>query len=133
RLIASSNSVGAWTGRPAGFEPLRIRSTYSAARGKVSPRSTPYDTRPPSRAMKRNNITASCNTSLSRLGGGCSGTDQDQIDPAILWIGIARLGRTICPDRQASAAATLERICASNQGGGRQPRNEAGPSLNLKR
>ena len=32
RLITSSYLVGACTGRSAGFSPLRIRSTYSAAR-----------------------------------------------------------------------------------------------------
>ncbi len=41
RLMASSNLVGACTGRSAGLAPFSIRSTYSAARGKVSPRSTP--------------------------------------------------------------------------------------------
>src|SRR3954463_1852320 len=32
RLITSSYLVGACTGRSAGFSPLRMRSTYSAAR-----------------------------------------------------------------------------------------------------
>jgi hypothetical protein len=32
RLMASSKFVGACTGRSAGFSPLRIRSTYDAAR-----------------------------------------------------------------------------------------------------
>jgi len=32
RLITSSNLVGAWTGRSLGLAPLRIRSTYCAAR-----------------------------------------------------------------------------------------------------
>src|SRR5262249_53099417 len=36
RLITSSYLVGACTGRSAGFSPLRIRSTYSAARRKGS-------------------------------------------------------------------------------------------------
>src|SRR6516164_4206072 len=58
RLIASSNLVGAWTGRSAGLAPPRMRSMYSAARGNVSPKSTPYETTPPSRAMNRNGYTA---------------------------------------------------------------------------
>src|SRR5262249_19310238 len=41
RLIASSKLVGACTGRASGRVPLRIRSIYSAARGNVSPKSTP--------------------------------------------------------------------------------------------
>src|SRR5262245_7023186 len=41
RLIANSNLVGACTGRSAALAPPRMRSTYSAARGKVSPKSTP--------------------------------------------------------------------------------------------
>src|SRR5262249_41091070 len=41
RLIANSKLVGACTGRSAGRVPLRIRSMYSAARGNVSPKSTP--------------------------------------------------------------------------------------------
>src|SRR6516165_6547530 len=41
RLIASSNLVGACTGRSAGLAPPRMRSMYSAARGNVSPKSTP--------------------------------------------------------------------------------------------
>src|SRR5262249_57796082 len=32
RLITSSYLVGAWTGRSAGFSPLRMRSMYPAAR-----------------------------------------------------------------------------------------------------
>src|SRR5262249_15635408 len=32
RLFTSSYLVGAWTGRSAGFSPLRMRSTYPAAR-----------------------------------------------------------------------------------------------------
>jgi hypothetical protein len=31
RLITSSNLVGCWIGRLAGFSPLRMRSTYPAA------------------------------------------------------------------------------------------------------
>src|SRR5262249_953527 len=34
RLMTNSNFVGCCTGRSAGFVPLRIRSTYSAARRK---------------------------------------------------------------------------------------------------
>src|SRR5262249_32785193 len=41
RLITNSNLVGACTGRASGRVPLRIRSIYSAARGNVSPKSTP--------------------------------------------------------------------------------------------
>src|SRR5262245_30166588 len=51
RLIANSNLVGACTGRSAALAPPRMRSTYSAARGNVSPKSTPYETKPPSRAI----------------------------------------------------------------------------------
>src|SRR5262249_15332161 len=58
RLIANSNLVGACTGRSAALAPPRMRSTYSAARGNVSPKSTPYETKPPSRAMNRNGYTA---------------------------------------------------------------------------
>jgi hypothetical protein len=36
RLITSSNLVGACTGRSAGFSPLRMRLTYSAARLNTS-------------------------------------------------------------------------------------------------
>src|SRR5262249_38733531 len=32
RLMTSSNLVACWTGRSPGFSPLRIRSTYDAAR-----------------------------------------------------------------------------------------------------
>ena len=32
RLITSSNLVGCWTGNSPGFAPLRMRSTYDAAR-----------------------------------------------------------------------------------------------------
>src|ERR1700738_1913652 len=41
RLMISSNFVGACTGRSAGFSPLRMRSTYPAARRNVSTRSSP--------------------------------------------------------------------------------------------
>src|SRR5262249_33786112 len=41
RLMTSSYLVGACTGRSAGFSPLRMRSTYVAARRKLSVRSTP--------------------------------------------------------------------------------------------
>src|SRR5262245_3713884 len=47
RLIASWYLVGVCTGRSAGFSPLRMRSTYSAARRYWSIRSGPYETRPP--------------------------------------------------------------------------------------
>src|SRR6516162_1790854 len=36
RLMTSLNLVGCWTGRSAGFAPLRIRSTYEAARRHIS-------------------------------------------------------------------------------------------------
>src|SRR5262249_32315837 len=32
RLMTSSNLVACWTGRSPGFSPLRMRSTYDAAR-----------------------------------------------------------------------------------------------------
>jgi hypothetical protein len=41
RLITSSNFVGAWTGRSAGFAPRRMRLTYPEARLKRSTASTP--------------------------------------------------------------------------------------------
>src|SRR5262249_32125687 len=41
RLITSSYLVGACTGRSAGFSPLRMRSTYSAARRYWSTKSGP--------------------------------------------------------------------------------------------
>src|ERR1700730_2532867 len=41
RLMTSSNLVGACTGSSAGLSPLRMRSTYAAARRKLSVRSTP--------------------------------------------------------------------------------------------
>ena len=41
RLITNSNLVGAWTGSSAGFAPLRMRSTYWAARRNWSTRSGP--------------------------------------------------------------------------------------------
>src|SRR5262245_13389715 len=47
RLIASWYLVGVCTGRSAGFSPLRMRSTYSAARPYWSTRSGPYETKPP--------------------------------------------------------------------------------------
>ena len=36
RLITSPNLVGCWTGRSAGWAPLRMRLTYEAARRKIS-------------------------------------------------------------------------------------------------
>src|SRR6516164_3803782 len=47
RLMASSDAVGCWTGRLAGFSPLRMRSTYSAARRYISALLNPYEIRPP--------------------------------------------------------------------------------------
>jgi len=41
---------GACTGRSASFSPLRMRSTYVAARRKLSVRSTPWDSKPPTSA-----------------------------------------------------------------------------------
>src|SRR5262249_44298662 len=41
RLITVSYLAGACTGSSAGFSPLRMRSTYVAARRKLSVRSTP--------------------------------------------------------------------------------------------
>src|SRR5262249_39493660 len=48
RLITNSYLVGACTGRSAGFSPLRMRSTYSAACRYWPTRSGPYDIKPPS-------------------------------------------------------------------------------------
>src|SRR5262245_4468023 len=53
RLIASSYFVGACTGRSAGFAPLRMRSTYSAAGRDWLTRSGPYDISPPALTNKR--------------------------------------------------------------------------------
>src|SRR5258705_7500650 len=50
RLIISSYLVGACTGMSAGFSPLRMRSTYPAARRTGSSVLGPYVTRPPSTA-----------------------------------------------------------------------------------
>src|SRR4029077_1508465 len=54
RLITVSYLVGACIGSSAGFSPLRMRSTYVAARRKLSVRSTPWDSKPPTSAKKRN-------------------------------------------------------------------------------
>src|SRR5262249_36037182 len=51
RLIMSSYLVGACTGMSAGFSPLRMRSTYPAARRTGSCVLGPYEIRPPSRAQ----------------------------------------------------------------------------------
>ena len=48
RLMTISYFVGACTGRSAGFSPLRMRSTYPAARRYGSIVSAPYACRPPS-------------------------------------------------------------------------------------
>src|SRR5262249_33937794 len=47
RLITSSNLVGCWMGKSAGLAPLRMRSTYAAARRNRSVESLPYDSKPP--------------------------------------------------------------------------------------
>src|SRR5437764_1137109 len=47
RLITSSYLVGACTGRSTGFSPLRMRSTYPAARRCWSIKSAPYEIKPP--------------------------------------------------------------------------------------
>src|SRR5207245_10262225 len=57
RLITSSYLVGACTGRSAGFSPLRIRSTYPAARRYWSILSAPYEIRPPLTASERSEET----------------------------------------------------------------------------
>ena len=54
RLSANSNLIGFWTGRSAGCAPLRMRSTYDAARQFTSAVSTPSDARPPLVAKVRN-------------------------------------------------------------------------------
>src|SRR5262244_3810594 len=41
RFTTSSNLVGNWTGRSPGLAPLRMRSTYTAARRYASAKSTP--------------------------------------------------------------------------------------------
>src|SRR5215831_19199228 len=50
RLITRSYLVGAWTGRSAGFSPLRMRSTYPAARRNSSTILEPYELSPPAAA-----------------------------------------------------------------------------------
>ena len=47
KLMTSSNFVGASMGKSAGFVPLRILSTYVAARRYITFRSGPYVRRPP--------------------------------------------------------------------------------------
>src|SRR5262249_59166118 len=47
RLTVSANLVGACAGKSAGFAPLRILSTYSAARRNWSFQSRLYDSSPP--------------------------------------------------------------------------------------
>src|SRR5207249_11237575 len=47
RLTTNSNLVGCSTGRSDGFAPLRILSTYEAARRCKSAKFGPYDIRPP--------------------------------------------------------------------------------------
>ena len=47
RLMTSSNLVGSWTGRSAGFAPLRMRSTYDAARRNRPAVLFPKDSKPP--------------------------------------------------------------------------------------
>src|SRR6266851_135619 len=47
RLITSSNLVGCSTGKSAGLAPLRILSTYVAARRNKSGKLGPYDMSPP--------------------------------------------------------------------------------------
>src|SRR5688572_3213894 len=49
RLMARSNVTGCSTGRSAGLAPLRILSTYTAARRYRSAAFTPYDINPPAR------------------------------------------------------------------------------------
>src|SRR5262249_27526855 len=51
RLTVSTYLVGAWTGRSAGLVPLRILSTYSAARRNWSSQSRPYDNNPPAATL----------------------------------------------------------------------------------
>src|SRR5262249_7626645 len=50
RLITSSNVVGCSIGRSRGRAPLRIQSTYPAARRKLSARFAAYVIRPPASA-----------------------------------------------------------------------------------
>ena len=47
RLIVSSKVVGRCTGRSAGFSPLRMRSTYVAARRYLPALLATYEIRPP--------------------------------------------------------------------------------------
>src|SRR5262249_32403890 len=52
RLITNSNFIGASTGKSAAFVPLRILSTYVAARRSVMSKSAPYDMSPPASAQR---------------------------------------------------------------------------------
>src|SRR6516162_1840898 len=51
RLTTNSNFVGASTGKSTGLVPLRILSTYTAARRYMVLRSAPYDMSPPASAQ----------------------------------------------------------------------------------
>jgi hypothetical protein len=42
-LMTSSYAVGNWTGRSAGFAPLKIWSTYVAARRQTEPAGAEHD------------------------------------------------------------------------------------------
>jgi hypothetical protein len=53
RFITSSNLVGCSTGRSLGLAPLRILSTYVAARRQLSRTSGPYDMSPPASTKTR--------------------------------------------------------------------------------
>src|SRR5262249_39141908 len=54
RLIMNSNFIAASTGRSAGLAPLRILSTYTAARRYLTLRSEPYDIKPPASVQADN-------------------------------------------------------------------------------
>src|SRR5262249_14355864 len=54
RLITNSNLVPCWTGKSAGFAPLRILSTKVADRYHISLRLAEYENRQPASVISRN-------------------------------------------------------------------------------
>src|SRR3974377_531834 len=74
RWTTSSNLTGACAGSAAGFSPLKIRSTYEAARRKMSAVSGPYDISPPSQPNCRKGY-------ITGRGGGrvCGGEPYDHV------------------------------------------------------
>src|SRR5215472_4645156 len=51
RLTIIKYLTGSWTGSSDALSPRRMRSAYRAARWNISPKSAPYEIRPPSLAL----------------------------------------------------------------------------------